>query len=209
MLAVQPVGPDRARVELRIVCPQPCRDAGQACCEGLGFFGEVVEDEGAFQVLLRRCFHQGGLEGGEPGAAYGVGAPVRAQEHRGLEGGVGDVDTDDLVRGDDAAVDRLRQAQAVTDAPERPVGVVLHRGDQFTRPAAAGLALPLVLLPGLPQARSRGHVEAPSRRDPLVVMDDRPRLPDPARGAVCLVHHDQVPAAQAGPVCALQRAEPE
>ncbi len=203
VVAAQPVRPDRLGVQLGVGCVQLRGDVGEAGRERFGLADLVVEHERAAEALFGRSLHQGGLQGGESGPAHLLGPRLRAQELRGLERGVGDVHAYDLVGGTDSPVDGLREGQGERPAAEGALGVVFHARDQLARYAG------LVLIPELPQPGRGRHVEAAQRRDLLVVVDDRPRLPDPARNAVGLVHHDQVPSGQTRSVRPLQRAQTE
>ncbi|MFI9187509.1 hypothetical protein ACIGXG_35475 [Streptomyces goshikiensis] len=169
------LGVDAFAVQLR-------GDVGKAGRERLGLLHDMVEDERAPEVLLRGRLHQGGLQRGEPGPADLCGADFGAQELRGLERGAGDVHADNLVGGTDSPVDGLREGQGERPAAEGAIGVVVHARDQLA------LCAGLVLVPELPQPGRGRHVEAAQRGDAGVVVDDRPRLADPARNAVGLVH---------------------
>lgn len=172
VLAAQPVRPDRARVQLRVGGVQLRSDVGKAGRVRLGLLDDMVEDERAPEALLRRRLQQCGLESCEPGPADLVRAPLSTQELRGTELAVGDVHAHHLVGGTDPPVDRLREGQGVAAGTERPVRIVLHGRHQL-----AGRALGVLVQ--LPQARCGGHVEAAQGRDAGVVVDDRPRLPQP------------------------------
>ncbi len=162
-----------------------------------------MEGERAPKAFLRRRLEQRGLEGGEPGPADLVRAALGAQELRGLELGVGDVRAHHLVRRADAPVDGLRERQREAARAERPGGVVVHARDQLAGRAGR------FLVSELPQTGRGRHVEAAHGWDAGVVVDDGPRLPDPARCPVGFVHDDQVPARQAALVGAFQGAQSE
>lgn len=66
VLPGQPLGPDGAWVELRVVLVQAGGDVGKADGERFGFPDQVVEGQGALEVLLGRGLDQGGLQGGDP-----------------------------------------------------------------------------------------------------------------------------------------------
>lgn len=203
MIATEPVGPDRARVQLRRVRVQLRGDVGQAGREGLGLPDQVVEDQRPAEGLLGRRLHQRRLKSREPRPAHLIRPALYAQDLRGLQLSVGDVHAHHLIRRTDAPVDRLGQGQGVAPAAERSVRIVLHRRDQLTGHPRAGVVVQL------PQSGCGGHVQPPQCGDAGVVVHGRPGLADPPRGPVRLVHDHQVPARKPGRVRPLQRAEPE
>lgn len=87
VVAAQPVGPDRGRVQLRVAGVELAGDVGKAGRERLGLLHDVVEDRRPAEALLCRRLHQRGLQGCHAGPADLVGAGLGAQELRGLEGG--------------------------------------------------------------------------------------------------------------------------
>ncbi len=168
-----------------------------------------VERHVAAHAALVGVLEERGLERGEPPAAPLLGAGLLAEQ-----GGVADLQHVDLETGQDAALDAFHEADLVQDGPVQ--GGVVHRGDDppAQRLTTAGRAVRVgrrVVVgyrrggAGSPQARGRGHVQAPRGGEARLVVDGRPALRGVARRPVRLVHHHQVEGRHFLPVRAAQR----
>lgn len=139
----------------------------------------IVFGHGGQQACLHRCNAQA--------VQMGCGQFVLKDLQQLLVADFGD---DELVVGEDAALDGVGQVQLVDRGPVD--GGVVHRGEAFE--ARAGLRSFRAC--GAPVARGRGHVEAVGDRDGAVVVDETPFLVPVSAGAVGLVRECEVPAWQ-------------
>lgn len=208
VLPVQPLRPDRAwlRVRLGVALPQGFGHGRQAAGEGLGFACAVVKSQQPPQPVLGPGLQHGGLQRGQAGAADSIGAGVLPDQLSRLKLRVGDVHAHNLILRDQAPLDRVRQRQPVHHRPEH--SLVIHRRHQLTRPPNPTSTRGVTGRSGLPQPRGRRHVQPAQGRQPLIVMDSRPRLAQRPRGSVRFVYHHQIPRPQPRRVCTLQDSEP-
>ncbi|CAM5641771.1 hypothetical protein SAURM35S_00124 [Streptomyces aurantiogriseus] len=173
---------------------------GEGLCEG----DAVVEDQDAAQPVFGDRPQQGDLGGGvaQP-VVVGTGGRAAGGED-GVQVAVVDDGHDDLVVGQDAALDGLGHAQLEHGRAEDLA--VVHGGQRDAFHERQQLARGR----GTPDPGRGGHVEAGLGGDRAVVVDGAPAVSEGGAGAVGLIGDHQVPGRQAvllvGTLDVVQRA---
>lgn len=166
--------------------------SGSLSANAPGLFDLLVEGHDRTEAVRRRVLQKCGLQ--ERQAPTPPGLLRLSQDRR----GIADLQHVDLETGEDLPFYRLAQTELREPRPVRAVRVVGHGRDLHL------LAVRALLRAGRGEdARGRGQVEPEVRRDPLVIVDRRPRTTKITSGAVGLIHDREVERGHLLPVQAL------